>query len=315
MGTQPGGQRGHALHGFHDLGQYQRSRQQRLAGEVARECRMVDRHRMGQLHRCVVFCQLREREFAQRARRELAGAFARKGLHLHHAARHEHRLQPLAQRGNDLAGRERGRDHEGHRTHHAVGHFVGQPERAVLDARDAVEVVVQVRERAAPARDMDQVVGAAQQPEAPCVEQFEHVGHGRGLGQEVAAEDEALGPVALPWLGVHADISEGLPDFALRGAAGGDLAGLGAAVDLDQHAAERLLGLGRELRRERRGGGKHQVDRRQLDAREQQRLQVERRGDQCAGAWHRSQRLGHVGWKERPSAVERGAAEHGQQRR
>ena len=112
--------------------------------------------------------QLRQRELAQRAHRELAGAFARQRRHVHHAARHEHRLEPLRAAPRPLGARvERRRHHEGHRPHHAVGHVVGQPEGAVLDAGDAVEVVVQVAERAALAGDVDQVVGAAQQAEAP----------------------------------------------------------------------------------------------------------------------------------------------------
>ena len=97
-------------------------------------------------------------------------------------------------------------------------------------------------------------------------------------------------PVVVALRACTPDLAEGLPDLALRGAARRDLAGLGAAVDLDQHAAHGRLGLRRELRRQRRGGRQHQVDRRQLDARQQQRLQVERRGDQRARPRHRGQR-------------------------
>ncbi|MCY1369660.1 hypothetical protein D9M69_567120 [compost metagenome] len=209
---------------------------------------------MRHLHRRLVVGQLGQREFAQRPHRELARAFTREGLDLHHAARHEHRLQPLPQCSNDVRRRQRGRDHERHRPHHAVGHLVGQPEGTVLDTRDAVQVVVQVGERTAPAGDVDQVVGTAEQAKAPCIEQLEHVGHRRRLGNEIAAEDEALGTVTLPRFRMHADLAEGFPDFALGRAARGHLARFGAAVDFEQHAAQCLLGLQGQLRRQRRGG-------------------------------------------------------------
>ena len=58
-------------------------------------------------------------------------------------------------------------------------------------------MVVQVAQRTAPAGHVDQVVGAAEQAEAPVVDQFQHVGHRRRLGNEVAFEDEALGAVGV----------------------------------------------------------------------------------------------------------------------
>ena len=169
-------------------------------------------------------------------------------------------------------------------------------------------------ERAAAAGHMDQVVGAAQQAKALRVEQLQHVGHGRRFGHEVAFEHEALVAVGIARR-MHAHFAEGLPHLAVRGAAGRDLARLGTAVNLDQHGAHRLFRLRGELRRQRRGGRKNQVDRRQCDARQQQRLEVERRGDQRARARHRGQRARDVGRKERPATVEGGAAEHGEQRR
>lgn len=130
----------------------------------------------------------------------------------------------------------------------------------------------------------------------------------------IPGEDEAL-VAGLVLLAMDADVAEGLPDLALGRPTRRDLAGFGAAVDLDQLAAQGLLRLRRELRRQRRGGREDQVHRRQLDAGKQQGLQMERRGHERARLRHRGQRVRHVGREERPPAVERGTTEQRQQRR
>ncbi len=104
-----------------------------------------------------------------------------------------------------------------------------------------------------------------------------------------------------------------MPKVCQSGAGGGlpgrHLAGLGAAVDLDQRRVERGLGARGELRRQRRGRADGQVDRRQRDAGVEQQLQVERRRHQHARPRHAGQRGGDVGRIERALDLERGAAD------
>ena len=175
-----------------------------------------------------------------------------------------------------------------------------------------------MRQRTALAGHVDQVVGTAQQAEfaarAACmagVLQHQHVGQCRGLGHVPARDDETFTVAAA--FGVDAQVAQRGPDFALRGAAAGHLAGLGAAVDFHQQPVQRSFCLQRQLRRQRRGGRQRQRRGRQRHAGQQQCFQVERRGHQPAGSRHARQRACHVGRVERPASVEGGAAQQRQQ--
>ena len=236
---------------------------------------------------------------------------------MHHGARHEDRLELAPQCGDHRLGIQRRRHDKGNRPHHALGHFVGHPEGAVLDALDAVQVEVQVRQRAALAGHVDQVVGAAQQLEVACVVQLQHVGQHRGF-EHVAARDHAaavVGGAALGGCRRQAQRAQRLPGLPGGRAAARHLAGLGAAVDLDERPLQPGLGLRGQLRRQRRGGRQRQRHRRQRQAREQQRLQVEGRGHQGPRLGQGGQRVGDVGRVERAASVETGAAQQRQQHR
>ena len=171
---------------------------------------------------------------------------------------------------------------------------------------------VQVRQRAALAADVDEVVGAAQQAKAALVQQLQHVGQRRGLFHVATLHDEGIFASGVG-LAVDAQFTQRRPYLAGRGAPRRHLAGFGAAIDLDHQTTQRLLGLRRQLRRQRRGGRQHQVDRRQRHARQQQRLQMEGRRHQRAWPGHTSQRLHDVGRVKRPAGIEAGTPQHGQQ--
>ena len=161
---------------------------------------------------------------------------------------------------------------------------------------------------------MDQIVGPAQQPEVVRVVQLQHVGQRRGRLYMAALHQEALGAV-VRHVAPDAQRAQRVPGLASRGAAGGHLAGFGAAVDLDQPAPAHLLGLLRQLRRQRRRGRQQQLHLRQRHARPQQRLQVEGRGHQGTRRRHLGQRGGDVGREKGPAGVEAGTAQQGQQHR
>ena len=244
---------------------------------------------------------------------------------MHHAAGHEGRFQVFAQGLDDVARRERGCHHEGHRAHDAFGHVVWQPKGAVVYTRDAVEVEVQVCQRTALAGHVDEVVGAAQQLEVGGVSlgvlQHQHVGQRRGFHHVTASDDEALtGPTRIRTrVRTHfcrnAQFAQRLPRLAGRGAAAGHLACLGAAVDFHQLAVKRRFGLRGQLRRQGRRGRQRQRHTRQRQTGQHQRLQVEGRGDQRARLGHAAERVHDVGRVERPAGVETGAAQQGQQHR
>ena len=137
------------------------------------------------------------------------------------------------------------RDDEDHRPHHAVGHVVGQPEGAVEHTVDAVQVKVQVRQRAALAGHVDQVAGTAQQTKAVLVQQVQHVGQRRGLGDMATGDQESL--VAALHFAPQPQFAQRGPDLTVGGAARRHLTGLGAAVDLDQPALQLPFGVGRQL--------------------------------------------------------------------
>ena len=246
-------------------------------------------------------------------RRELARGLARQHLHMHHAARHEGAFEVFAQGADDLACRQARRDDKGDGAHHAFGHVIGQPEGAVVDAFDAVEMEVQVRERTALARHVDDVVGAAEQAKAPCVDEVQHIGQRRGLRDVAALHDEGL--ALRRRLHLQPQLAQRRPHLAGGGAPRRDLAGFGAAVNLDQGRAQRGLGLRGELRRQGCRGREHEIDHGQFDARQQQRLEMERRCHQGARPRHARQRVGDVGGIEGARHLERCPAEEREQHR
>ena len=223
--------------------------------------------------------------------------------------RQEGGVDAAAQRRQDLLAAQAGGDDERHQAGDAggVGSVRRAPERAVDHAVDRVEVEVEMAERAALAGDVDQVVGAAEQAEAIGAEDLEHVGERRRLGHVAAAHDGAIVVAA------ERQAGEGLPLGAGGGAPGRDLAGFGAAVDLDQRRREGRFRARRELRRKRRGRADDQLDLRHGQARLEQRLQVERRRHQRPRRRRGGERGDDVGRIERPAGVERGAAVQGEQ--
>ena len=189
-----------------------------------------------------------------------------------------------------------GATNEGHRAGHAGGAgIVGRhPESAVGHARKRVEVEIEMGERAALAGDVDDVVAAAEQAEGLRAGHFEHVGQAHRL-QHVAAADHRIGAVA-----ADRQAAEDAPFRPGRGLPGGDLAGFGAAVDLDQGCTKGRLGSGRELRRQRRSRADDEGQRRQLEARIEQCTQVEGRRHQHPRRRRGGEAGGDVGGEERP---------------
>ncbi|VWC16539.1 hypothetical protein BPS26883_05631 [Burkholderia pseudomultivorans] len=193
---------------------------------------------------------------------------------------------------------------------------VGHEEHAVDDLRNRVELMVQVRERRALAGDIDEVGLAAVQQEAAVAEQFERVAH-RHRRLDVSARHPDGGPVLIvaAVARVEADVREQLPGRALRGAARRDLAGLGAAVDLDERGIECGLGLAGQLFRQRRGGRQHERRARQRVAGRQQRAQVDRRRDEHARLRDRGEFVANVDRIERLAVAECEPADQREQHR
>jgi len=117
-------------------------------------------------------------------------------------------------------------------------------------------VEVEVRDRAALAGDVDEVVRAAEQPERARARHLEHVGEHRRLGNMAAADGDRVA------VAVETDPVVRAPLGARDGATGRDLAGFGAAIDLEERRAEARLGTRRELRRQRRGRAENERRRR-----------------------------------------------------
>ena len=115
------------------------------------------------------------RPFAQRLGRQFAGIGPRQRRHEDDAARHEHVLDALAQRRDHLRHVELGCDDERDRSDDAVDDVIRQPECAVDDAGDAVEMVVQIPERTALAGHVYEVIGATEQAEVPGVRELQNV--------------------------------------------------------------------------------------------------------------------------------------------
>src|SRR5438876_12454369 len=80
----------------------------------------------------------------------------------------------------------------------------------------------------------------------------------------------------------NAELAKHLPLERRDGAPRGNLAGLGAAVDLVQWYAKARFGQRGELRRKRRRRAKQEIERRHLGAAVEERAQVDGRGDQPA---------------------------------
>ena len=240
---------------------------------------------------------------------ELAGRFARQGLDRDDPARQEGGVDAAAQRRQDPLAAEAGGDDERHQAGDAggVGGIRRAPERAVDHALDRVEMEIQMAERAALAGDVDQVVGAAEQAEAIRSQHLEHVGQRRRLGHVATAHPRVI------VVAVERQAGEGVPLGAGRGAPGRHLAGLGAAVDLDQRRGEGRLGACRELRRQRRGGAEDQLDLRHGQAGIEQGLEMERRRHQPPRRRRGGERSDDIGRIEGPARVERRAAVQGEQ--
>ena len=141
--------------------------------------------------------------------------------------------------------------------------------------------------------------------------QHQHIGQRRGFGDVAAANDITFTVRVFCALDVQG--AQRAPGLTRRGAAAGDLAGFGAAVDFHQHALQRRFCLLGQLGRQRCGGRQGQRHRRQSQLGKQERLQVKRRGDECTRRRHALQRVGDVGRVERPAGVEGGAAQQRQQ--
>lgn len=177
--------------------------------------------------------------------------------------------------------------------------------------------MVQVRERRALAGDVDEVGLAAVQQEPAVAEQFECIAHRHGCLHMSARHPHGRAAVVVVRFGarVEADVREQFPCRALRCTAGGDLAGLGAAVDLDERRVERGLGFARELFRQRRGGRQHERRARQRMAGREQRTQVDRRRDEHARLRDRVEFVANVDRVERLAVAEREAADQREQHR
>src|SRR5665647_2267649 len=116
--------------------------------------------------------------------RQFAGAVARQRIQQHQRSWHENGVDTLPQ-GRQQSGRlHTGCDGKGHQAGHAVAIvicLIGHEKRAVDHTRHGIELVVQVVERAAFTRDVDEVGSAAVQQKMPGSYQFKLIGHGCGL--------------------------------------------------------------------------------------------------------------------------------------
>ncbi|MNN11131.1 hypothetical protein D3C81_1240750 [compost metagenome] len=184
----------------------------------------------------------------------------------------------------------------------------GHEEGAVLHAVDGIEMMVKVGQRGALAGDIEQVALAAVQQEVPGIQRFDGIAERHRL-----FDVPTLGPRHGPFIAVRRprlqpDAGHQCPDVVLRGAAGGKLAGLGAAVDFTQRAVEQRFRGGSQLAAERGRGAQQQVGGRHGHVRLHQRAQVYRRADQRARHGHRGQCAADVGRVERRRRRQRGAA-------
>src|SRR5260221_297715 len=207
--------------------------------------------------------------------RQLARLVARQGFDETKGPGKESRVDTSAQGSHDGFASESRSDDESRQSRYRPVVFLRHDESTVPYAFDGIEMKVEMRERSPLSRDVDEIGGPPVQQEGVSTAQLDHIGE-QDFPPHVA-------PYPSPLLvGMQAHAGQGAPLLGLGWAAGRDLTGLGAAVDLVKRRREARLGFDRQLGRKRRSGAKQEVHRGQLARFGEQHPQVNRRGDQAA---------------------------------